>query len=450
MPNTYIEDYIVRAKKAMQEFKSFSQKETDKAVMLIAKTVHDNAESLAKLAVKETLMGNVEDKIAKNKMKVKVIWHSLKGKKSKGIIGREEGIIKIANPVGVVAAITPITNPIVTPMSNAMFALKGGNAIIITPHHKAIKSSTKTVELINKVLAKNKFPKNLIQILDEQSRENTKSLIESVDKVIATGGAGMVKAAYSSGKPALGVGAGNVQVIIDKGYDLNIAIPKIISGRAFDNGIICSGEQSIILPKDELDNLKKIFKKEKVLYLDDEKEVKKLRDTLFIDEKLNRHVVGANTKTILDLAKINVKEKVKVIGVLADGVGDVLGKEKMCPVFSIYTYSNINEAIKIAENNLEKEGKGHSVAIHSNNEKTIEKIITSLLVSRFIINASSATTAGGSFYNNLAPTNTLGCGSWGGNSISENVTYKHLINISRCAFELPKKRIPTEKELWKV
>ena len=244
----YIGEYIERARKAQAEFEKMSQEEVDLAVKTIAKVVYDNAEYLAEIAVEETGMGNVPDKIAKNKQKSKIIWNNLKGKKSRGILDTDEttGITRIAKPVGVVAAITPCTNPIVTPMSNAMFALKCGNAIVITPHHKSIKCSTKTVDMMNAELAKLGYPENLIQIIDQQSRENTRTLISSADVVVATGGAGMVNAAYSSGRPALGVGAGNVQCIIDEGYDFKTAVPKIIQGRTFDYGIICSGEQSVI------------------------------------------------------------------------------------------------------------------------------------------------------------------------------------------------------------
>ena len=221
MSKMYIDEYISRARKAQAEFEKMSQEEVDLAVKVIGKTVYDNAEYLAEIAVQETNMGNVPDKIAKNKQKSKIIWNSLKGKKSRGILDTDEttGITRSAKPMGVVAAILPCTNPIVTPMSNAMFALKCGNAIIITPHHSSIKCSTETVELINRELKKLGYPDYLIQILDQHSRENTKNLIASADVVIATGGSGVVGAAYSSGRPALGVGAGNTPVIIDDTAD---------------------------------------------------------------------------------------------------------------------------------------------------------------------------------------------------------------------------------------
>ena len=246
----------------------------DQLVKTIAKTIYDNAEELAKLAVEETGMGNYEDKVQKNKGKARIIWNNLKNKKSVGIINRNEetGIVEIAKPVGVVGAITPCTNPIVTPMCNAMFALKGRNTIIFTPHHRAVRSSTYAVDLINQALKKHNAPENLIQILRERSREHTRELISAVDVVVATGGMGMVKAAYSSGKPAYGVGAGNVQCIIDRDVDFEEAVPKIILGRTFDNGIICSGEQTVIAHEDDYDQVIEIFKKNGAYYVDDPQE----------------------------------------------------------------------------------------------------------------------------------------------------------------------------------
>lgn len=449
----YIDEYISRGKKAQEAFEKMSQEQVDSAVKIVGKVVYENAEFLAEIAVEETGMGNYEDKVAKNKQKSKIIWNSLKGKKSRGIIERDSssGITKIAKPIGVVAAITPCTNPIVTPMSNAMFALKGGNSIIITPHHKSIRCSTKTVELINEELKKIGMPDNLIQILDIQSRENTKNLISSADVVIATGGMGMVHAAYSSGRPALGVGAGNVQCIIDENYDYKLAVPKIVSGRSFDNGIICSGEQSVICHMDDYENVLAEFEKNGAFVVRNNADKEAFRNAIF-DESghMSRHAVGQSAKAIANLAGIELPDNTKIIVVEADGYGksDILAKEKMCPVLSAYKYETFAEGVEIARANLEEEGKGHSVSIHSDNTEHIEYIGNQLSVSRFVVNQTCASSAGGSFYNGLAPTNTLGCGSWGHNSISENLDYKHLINISRVAYYMADNHVPSDEELW--
>lgn len=450
----YIDEYIERAKKARKEYEKFSQEQIDQIVMTIAKAVDDNAEFLAEMAVEETGMGVAADKTAKNKAKARMIWNSLKGKKSKGIIERDEvtGITKIAKPVGVAAAITPCTNPIVTPMSNSMFALKGGNAIIITPHHKSIRCSTKTVEIINAELDKINAPKNLIQILDQQSRENTTNLIASADVVIATGGMSMVKAAYRSGKPALGVGAGNVQCIVDTDADIETAVPQIIAGRIFDNGILCSGEQSVILPEFRYEEIMEAFKKNGAYIVSKPEEKEALISVMFIDGVMNRHAVGQSVQTIAALAGIKIPEGIRVIIAESGGSGasDLLAKEKMCPVLAAYKYKTFEEGVEIARANLELEGKGHSVSIHSNNTENIEYAGKELCVSRLVINQTCATSAGGSYFNGLAPTNTLGCGSWGNNSISENLDYKHLINISRIAYFMKDNHVPTDEELWNL
>ncbi len=449
----YVNGFIERARAAQAEFEKMSQEQVDLAVKTIARVVYENAEYLAKLAVEETEMGNVPDKIAKNKQKAGIVWNNLRGKKSRGILDTDEktGITRIAKPVGVVAAITPCTNPIVTPMSNAMFALKCGNAIIITPHHRSVKCSTVTVEMMNKELDKLGYPKNLIQIIDQHSRENTKNLIANADIVIATGGAGMVTAAYSSGRPALGVGAGNVQCIIDEGYDYKAAVPKIIAGRAYDYGIICSAEQSCICHECVYDAVAAEFEKNGGYVCKNKEEVDAIRNAVFTaDGKPQKDAVGQSAEKIAELAGVQIPKGTKVIVVKPEGSGleDFLGGEKMCPVIALYPYKTLEDAVKLAAQNLEKDGKGHSVAFHSDSEEHIAYVGENLCASRFVINQTSANSAGGSYFNGLAPTNTLGCGSWGHNSISENLDYKHLMNVSRIARYMSDNHVPSETELW--
>jgi succinate-semialdehyde dehydrogenase len=448
----YIGEYLRRARTAQAAFEDAPQADADRAARAVAKVVYDNAEMLAALAVEDTGMGNVPDKIAKNKSKARLIWNSLKGKKSRGILERdaESGVTTIAKPLGVVAAITPCTNPIVTPMSNSMFALKCANAIIITPHHNAVLCSARTVELFRAELAKLGFPQDLVQILDRHSREDTKNLISMADVVVATGGSGMVRAAYSSGRPALGVGAGNVQAIIDRGADYEAAVRLIAAGRAFDNGIICSGEQSAICPAEDFDAILRAFEACGCYVIKNPAEREALRSALFADGEMSRHAVGQSAAAIARLAGITIDARVKAIAVEAEGAGktDVLAKEKMCPVIALYRYGDFAEAVAIAKANLEAEGKGHSVAVHSDNRENIEYAGKALPVSRFLINQTCATGAGGSFFNGLAPTNTMGCGSWGNNSLSENLSYRHLMNVSRIAYNMPNNPVPADEELW--
>lgn len=447
-----IETMIEKARAAQKTYESFTQEQVDAIVRAIAKTVYDNAESLAKQAHEETGMGVYEDKVLKNIGKSRIIWNSLKGKKSVGIIERNEsnGIIKVAKPMGVIGAVTPVTNPNVTPMSNAMFALKGRNAVIIAPHPKAKNCSGRTVDLINENIAKLGAPANLIQIIREPSVELTTELMKQVDVVVATGGMNMVKAAYSSGKPSFGVGAGNVQVILDRGIDFNTAAQKIILGRKFDNGIICSGEQSVICHEDDYAAVVEAFKANGAYYIDDQSVVDKFRGVLFENGHISRHVVGQSVAKIASMAQVEVPADAKIILLASNGQAeDILRKEKMCPVMVAFTYKTFDEAITIAQTNLSIEGIGHTAAVHSNNQANIEKAAIGLKVSRIVVNQTSATSAGGSYFNGFAPTNTLGCGSWGNNSISENLDYKHLINVQQIGMPLEGKvSAPTDEQVW--
>lgn len=444
---------IMNAKTAQKKIESFSQEAVDKIVKVIAKTVYDNAEILAKMAFEETGMGVYEHKVKKNQGKARIIWNHLRDKKSVGIIeeDKENGLIKIAKPMGVVGAVTPCTNPIVTPMCNAMFALKGRNTIIIAPHPRAKRCALYTVELINENLKKLGVPENLIQTIEEPSVELTNELMEKVDVVVATGGMGMVKAAYSSGKPAYGVGAGNVQCIVDRDVDFKEVVPKIITGRTFDNGIICSGEQMIIVHEDDFDAMVDELKANGAFYINHESDKEKLRNSLF-DEKgvMNRHAIGQTTEDVAKFVGVNIPEGTTVIAVEVTGKGkeDILCKEKMCSVIGIKKYETFEEAVEIAQANLEIEGKGHSAAIHSNDKKHLEYAGEKLTVSRLLVNQICATMNGGSFNNGLAATTTLGCGSWGNNSISENLDYKHLINITRIATVIEDSKQPTDEEIW--
>jgi succinate-semialdehyde dehydrogenase len=449
-----IKDLLEKAKAAQEELATYTQEELDAIVKVIAKTVYDNAEELAKMAVEETGMGVYEDKVIKNKAKAKVIYNSIKDKKTVGIIDRDDskGLIYIAKPVGVVGASTPTTNPIVTPMCNSMFAIKGGNSIIISPHPRSKNCSSYTIDLINKALKDQgiKHPENAIQILREPSIEASTELMKVVDLVLATGGAAMVKSAYSSGKPSYGVGPGNVQVIVDRDVDFKEATAKIIDGRKFDNGIICSGEQSIIAPADKYEEVINAAIENGAFYAEDTETVDAFRKVIFVNGAINNNVVGQSVQKIAKLAGVSVPENTKVIILKAVGIGseDVLCKEKMCPVLIAIKYNEFEEAVKIAQTNLDLEGRGHTAAIHSNNYEHIEYAGIHLTVSRLVVNAPSSTTAGGSLLNGFAPTTTLGCGTWGNNSISENLTYKHLINISRIGKVIEGKTPPSDEEIW--
>lgn len=449
-----IKEMVALGREAQREFEArFNQEGVDRIVRDVAKIIYDNAETLAREAVDETGMGVYEDKVAKNRNKSKGVWYNLRGKASMGIlsIDKRTGLIEIAKPIGVLAAIIPTTNPIVTPMSNAAFALKTRNAMIFSPHPRAKNCTAHTVQLIREVLAKHGAPENMVQVIDAPSIEATQELMKSCDVVVATGGMGMVKSAYSSGKPSFGVGQGNVQVIFDTNIDFEDATEKVITGRAFDNGIICSGEQSIIYNKKDKDAVFSALKKHGAYICSDE-EGEKVRAALFENGALAKDVVGQSVETIAKKAGINVPEKTRVIVMEAKAIGDadVACKEKMCPVLSLFSYDHLEEAIHIAKTNLEFEGNGHTAAVHSANQANIIKIGTELSVSRLVVNAPSATTAGGHIQNGLNVTNTLGCGTWGNNSISENLTYFHLMNVTRIAPLCASIQIPSDEEMWQL
>src|SRR6185436_6803785 len=292
---TQVQQLLARARAAQAIYEGFSQEQVDAIVKGVAKYVYDNADMLARMAVDETGIGRYEDKILKNKGKARAIWNSLKDKPSRGIIGEDEetNLVFVAKPVGVVGAVTPITNPIVTPMCNGMFALKTGNAVIFAPHPKAEKCTVFLTQEFMKVVKANGGPDDLVQTVVNGSVETTQELMKMVDVVVATGGGAMVKSAYSSGKPSFGVGAGNVPVIIDRDADIKDATEKIVTGASFDNGIICSHEQFVFAPEEKYDEVVESFEATgKVWFTEDDAVIQKFRELVFPGGHLNKNVVG--------------------------------------------------------------------------------------------------------------------------------------------------------------
>ena len=448
-----VQALVADAKVAQAAFEAFSQEQIDAIVREFGKYVYDNAEEIARKAHNETGLGDYDDKVAKAKGKARTIWNSLKGKKSRGVIGEDEeaGLVLIAKPMGVVAAVCPVTNPIVTPMCNAMFALKAGNAVIFAPHPKAEAATRELTRAYREILDGLGAPQDLVQMVTNGSVETTQALMKAADVVVATGGGGMVKSAYSSGKPSYGVGAGNVPVIIDRDVDLKDAVGKIVAGASFDNGIICSHEQFVLTPEEQYEEtIREFVATGKVWFTADKDLVQKLRKVVFVGGHLNKDVVGRSAREIGAKAGIDIAESVRVILVPASGTGtkDVLAKEKLCPLVAIVSYKTFEEAVAGAKANLLVEGAGHSAALHSNNEEHIRHMGMELPISRLVVNQASALTAGGSLTNGFAPTTTLGCGSWGGNSISENLDFKHLMNVTRIGKVITHKRAPTDAEIW--
>jgi succinate-semialdehyde dehydrogenase len=336
-------------------------------------------------------------------------------------------------------------------MCNAMFALKTGNAVIFAPHPKAEKCTQHLTEAFMAVVKANGGPDNLVQMVRKGSVETTQELMKAVDVVVATGGGAMVKSAYSSGKPSYGVGAGNVPVIIDRDVDLKDAAEKIVIGAAFDNGIICSHEQFVLAPEERYEEtIQSFIATGKVWFTADKGEVQKIREIVFHDGHLNKDVVGKSASAIGAMVGLDVPATARIILLPAEGAGtkDVLAREKLCPVVAILPYGTFEEGVAAAKANLLVEGAGHSAALHSHDETNIRYTGVELPISRLVVNQSSSLTAGGSLTNGFAPTTTLGCGSWGGNSISENLDYKHLMNVSRIGQVITGRKVPTDAEIW--
>ena len=447
-----IDTMIKNAHSALHIWEKKSQEEIDRVVREIAKTVHDNAEELSKLTVEETKLGNVNYNIMQDKRKSEIIWHSLKGKKSVGVIGedKEKRIIEIARPVGVVGVVLPVTIPVTNFMSNSMFSLKCGNSVIHAPHPSAKRTIALTAELILNAISKFNVPDNLIQVIKEPSKENTQELMAKVNVVVATGGMGMVKAAYSSGRPAYGVGPGNVQAIIDRDADINDTSKKIIASRSFNYGIPCASEQAIIVPEEKYDEIVKSFISNGAAYIDKDEDIEKIKNTLFEpDGTMSRKCIGVSAYQVAKNASIDVSPDLAILLLKGDIISQdqILRRERLSPVSMIYAYKDFSQAVEIAVSNLELDGKGHSVAIHSNDDEHIMELAKAVYVSRVIVNQPSNFTAGGGFSIGFAPTTTLGCGTWENNILSENLTYKHLMNVTRIGYPIEGAE-PTSEEIW--
>ena len=450
--NDMILQLVERSKKAQKVLEGYTQEQLDAIVRAMAKAIYDNAEPLAKMAVEETRMGVYEHKVLKNKGKSRIIWNALKGKKTVGVLRElpQEGLVEVAKPMGVICAALPCTNPIVTPMCNAMFAVKSANTIIVAPHPRAVRCTARIKELYDEAFRKLGCPEDIFLSLEDASVESTKCLMQACDIVVATGGASMVKSAYSSGRPSFGVGPGNVQGLYDTGIDIPAAVSRAFNSRIFDNGIICSGDQTIIAPRSAYRQIIAEFVKNGAYYTEDPDEVQLWKDTVFPGGVMNKHLVGQSAAKLAEAAGVPVPGGTTLIIVKGGnaGPGNVLSKEKMCPFMSAYDYETWEDGVEIARQNLLCEGAGHSVSIQSDNREHLVHAALRLPVSRILVNQSCATMNGGAFANGLSPTTTLGCGSWGNNSISENLSYQHFYNTQRIAFVKPDWKQPPDEEIW--
>jgi len=436
-------DALIAKMEAMREaqkvFASFTQEQVDKIFYEAASAANKLRIPLAKMAVEETGMGVVEDKVIKNNYAAEYIYNTYKDTKTCGVIEEDKayGIKKIAEPIGLIAAVIPTTNPTSTAIFKTLISLKTRNAIMISPHPRAKNSTIAAAKVVLDAAVKAGAPEGIIGWIDVPSLELTNEVMRSADIILATGGPGMVKAAYSSGKPALGVGAGNTPVIIDDTADIKMAVSSIIHSKTFDNGMICASEQSVTVLEPIYDAVKKEFAARGCYFLKED-ELNKVRKTIIINGALNAKIVGQKAHTIAKLAGVEVPESAKILigEVESVNIEEEFAHEKLSPVLAMYKAKTFDEAIEKAEQLVADGGYGHTSSLYVNvNEKEkMDKHAAAMKTCRILVNTPSSHGGIGDIYNfKLQPSLTLGCGSWGGNSVSENVGVKHLLNIKTVA-----------------
>lgn len=431
---------IKKVRKAQQEFAKFSQEQVDKIFKAAAVAANKQRIPLAKQAVAETGMGIVEDKVIKNNYASEYIYNKYKNTKTCGVLEENTayGTKKIAEPIGVIAAVIPTTNPTSTAIFKTLISLKTRNGIIISPHPRAKQCTIDAAKIVYEAAVKAGAPEGIISWIDVPSLELTNLLMKEADTILATGGPGMVKAAYSSGKPALGVGAGNTPAIIDDTADILLAVSSIIHSKTFDNGMICASEQSVIVLDKIYNKVKKEFA-DRGCYILKGDEVDKVRKAIIINGALNSKIVGQSAHTIASLAGVDVPENAKILigEVESVDISEEFAHEKLSPVLAMYKAKNFDDAIKKAEQLVADGGYGHTSSVYLNavtEREKLDKFSAAMKTCRILVNTPSSHGGIGDLYNfNLAPSLTLGCGSWGGNSVSENVGVKHLINIKTVA-----------------
>ncbi|MED5042001.1 bifunctional acetaldehyde-CoA/alcohol dehydrogenase [Geobacillus stearothermophilus] len=435
-----IDTLVANAQKALKAFRDYDQEAIDHIVKQMALAGLDKHMYLAKLAIEETKRGVYEDKIIKNIFATEYIYHNIKYDKTVGVIreNEQEGIIEIAEPVGVIAGVTPVTNPTSTTMFKALISIKTRNPIIFAFHPSAQKCSSEAARILRDAAIAAGAPEHCIQWIETPSVEATQQLMHhpGVSLILATGGAGMVKAAYSSGKPALGVGPGNVPCYIEKTANIKRAVNDLILSKTFDNGMICASEQAVIIDKEIYDAVKNEMIANKCYFLNEEE--KKKVEKLVINENtcaVNPNIVGKPAYEIAKMAGVDVPVDTKILVAELKSVGpqEPLSREKLSPVLACYKVNSTEEGLKRAEEMLEFGGLGHSAVIHSENQDVILEFGKRMKAGRIISNAPSSQGAIGDIYNAYIPSLTLGCGTFGGNSVSTNVGATHLINIKKLA-----------------
>ncbi|MGN0746798.1 MAG: bifunctional acetaldehyde-CoA/alcohol dehydrogenase, partial [Aristaeellaceae bacterium] len=431
---------LKQVREAQKQFATYTQEQVDKIFQAAALAANRARIPLAKMAVAETGMGVVEDKVIKNHYAAEYIYNAYKNTKTCGVIEESDsfGMMKVAEPIGVVAAVIPTTNPTSTAIFKTLIALKTRNGIIISPHPRAKKSTIEAAKIVLEAAVAAGAPEGIIAWVDVPSLELTNMAMKEADIILATGGPGMVKAAYSSGKPALGVGAGNTPAIIDDSADVQLAVNSIIHSKTFDNGMICASEQSTIVLDGVYDQVRAEFAARGCYFLKGE-ELDKVRKTIIINGALNAKIVGQKAHTIARLSGVEVPENTKILigEVESVDLAEEFAHEKLSPVLAMYRARDIDDAFDKAEHLIADGGYGHTSSIYLNpitRKELIDRFAARMKTCRILVNTPSSQGGIGDLYNfMLTPSLTLGCGSWGGNSVSENVGVKHLLNIKTVA-----------------
>jgi sulfoacetaldehyde dehydrogenase len=453
-PEAVIAGLIDRARAAMEAFDNSNQEAIDDAVAALAWSIYkpENARHLAELAVESTGLGNADDKVIKNTRKTFGTLRDLMRVKTTGVIEEipELGLVKYGKPIGVVAAITPSTNPAATPVNKAMMALKGGNAVIIAPSPAGYAATAATVDGMRAELAKIGAPEDLVQIVPAPvDRERTKILMKEADLIVCTGSQNNVRQAYSSGTPAIGVGAGNVPVIIDETADLTAAAEKITASKIFDNATSCSSENSVIIVDEVFDDAITALTKAGG-YMTSPEEGRRVVERLWVDGKLNRKVIAKDAAIlaeVFDLPSNAASARFFMVEETGIGPAHPLSGEKLSLVLTIYRARDFFHARDLARDILEFQGKGHSLGLHTNLVERARELAEDMEVVRVLVNQAHTFANGGGFDTGLPFTLSMGCGSWGGNSISENLNYRHFINITHLVTSVVEDK-PAEEELF--
>ena len=449
-----VEALVAKARAAMAIFADADQARVDEAVTALAWSIYkpERAKELAELAVADTGLGSVDDKIVKNQRKTFGCLRDLMRAKTVGIIEEDKakGIVKYAKPVGVVGAVAPSTNPAATPVNKAMMALKGRNAVIVAPSPAGASTTARTVDFMRRELGKIGLPADLVQVLPQPvNKALTQALMEAVDLIVVTGSQNNVRRAYSSGTPAIGVGAGNVPVIIDSGADLKDAAEKIAASKIFDNSTSCSSENSVVILSDVYDGAIGALK-DAGGYLASEEEKRKIEKTLWVDGKLNRRVLAKGADVIANEAGLGPEAGKAAFFMVEDdaaGPDHPFSDEKLSLILTVYRARDFDHAVSLVRDVLNVCGRGHSVGIHTDDPNHAGRLAEELDVVRVLVNQAHTFGNGGSFTNGLDFTLSMGCGTWAGNSISENLNYRHFINVTHLVTEIPEDK-PSEEDLF--